>query len=48
VSSCDDSTTVGVARSILDLISAFAVIIYVLPAFLVWMAPMLWCEKRLF
>eukprot|EP01043_Picozoa_sp_COSAG02_P034622 COSAG02_NODE_2431_length_8875_cov_9.810164_10_plen_520_part_00 len=33
---------VGVARSILDLISAFAVILYVLPAFLVWMAPMLW------
>ena len=33
---------VGVARSILDLISAFAVILYVLPAFLLWMAPMLW------
>ena len=33
---------VGVARSVLDLISAFGVILFVMPMFLVWMAPMLW------
>jgi hypothetical protein len=33
---------VGVVRSVLDLITAFSVILAVLPAFMLWIAPMLW------
>eukprot|EP01052_Picozoa_sp_SAG31_P002044 SAG31_NODE_68_length_28153_cov_23.647717_26_plen_451_part_00 len=37
---------VGVTRSVLDLISSFCVILVVLPAFLLWIAPMLWLYYR--
>jgi ABC-type multidrug transport system fused ATPase/permease subunit len=38
---------VGVARSVLDLVSSFAVILFVLPVFIVWMLPMLFLYYRL-